>query len=49
MSKPGQKSHPKKEKPKKKEKKNLKVRPKVPFEIKNLTTIILMLRMGMNR
>jgi hypothetical protein len=46
VSKPGQKSHPKQEK--RKEKKEFKVRPKVPFEIKNLTTLILMLRMEMN-
>jgi hypothetical protein len=32
----------------KEKKKELKVRPKVPFEIKNLTTLILMLRMEMN-
>lgn len=52
MSKPGQKSHPKQQQPnhkkKKKPQKKLKVRSKVPFEIKNLTTLILMLRMEMN-
>jgi hypothetical protein len=46
MSKPGWKSHPKQGKKGGKRKKELKVRPKVPFEIKNLTTLILVLRMG---
>jgi hypothetical protein len=40
MSKPGQKSLQNKKNPEKeRKKKKLNVRPKVPFEIKNLTTI----------